>query len=183
MLRGEKVVLRPIERDDVEQIAGWEGDPEIWPQTSTLPYTPKSVADVLRDYDVEGSELLRSTDTEAPFAVTVDGELIGTVSLWGIDVHNRRGHLGITLGPDARGKGYGRDACRVLLGYAFRDRGLHRVQLEVLADNERALRAYAAAGFVEEGRMRDSAWVHGRFVDEVYMSVLSTDPGRPGGAP
>jgi RimJ/RimL family protein N-acetyltransferase len=178
MLRGDKVVLRPIERDDVETLATWDHDYDTWPQTSWEPYVPKTVDDLLKAYDGEEESGYRATATTAPFAVTVDDELVGSGALWGIDSHNRRAHLGITLGPDDRGKGYGSDTCRVLLRYAFVDRGLHRVQLEVLADNEAAVRAYLAAGFREDGRMRESAWVVGRYVDELHMSVLSTDPGR-----
>lgn len=93
--------------------------------------------------------------------------------LHGIDRHNMNGGLGITLLPAARGRGLGPDAIRVLLRYAFRDRGLHRVQLEVLADNAPAIAAYRRVGFVEDGRRREAAWVDGRFVDEVVMSVLA----------
>ena len=176
MLRGEKVVLRAIERADVETLAVWDQEYETWPQVTYAPYAPRSTADVLKAYDDGDAEAgYRASDTSVPFAVVVDDVLVGAISLWGIDTHNRRAHLGIGLGAPYRGMGYGTDACRVLLRYAFVDRGLHRVQLEVLADNERALRTYRAAGFVEDGRMRASAWVEGRFVDEVVMSVLATD--------
>ena len=178
MLRGDKVVLRPIERDDIETLVAWDHDYDTWPQVNWSPYVPRSVADVLKEYDGDEESDYRAGDTSAPFAVTVDDGLVGTAGLWGIDTHNRRAHLGISLRPESRGLGYGSDACRVVLRYAFVDRGLHRVQLEVLADNEAALRAYRAVGFEQDGRLRESAWVTGRFVDEVYMSVLATDPGR-----
>ena len=178
MLRGAKVVLRAVERDDVEVLAGWAQDYDTWPQVTDKPYVPKTVADTLRAFDAEGSEDYRATGKHVPFAITAADQLVGGVALWDIDLHNRCGHLGISLGPDFRGLGYGSDACRVLLRYAFVDRGLHRVQLEVLADNTTALTSYRAVGFVEEGRMRESAWVTGAFVDEVYMSVLATDGPR-----
>ena len=50
------------------------------------------------------------------------------------------------------------------------------MSLEVLADNEPAVRCYRASGFVEEGRLRDDAWVDGRFADVLRMAVLATDP-------
>jgi len=176
MLRGELVALRGIERDDIEVLAGWEHVHETWPEVNWSPFVPKSLEDTLKDYDGDEESPFRASEKFVPFAVTVDDELVGSVCLWEIDLHNRRAHLGILLGPAFRGRGYGTDACRVLLRYAFVDRGLHRVQLEVLATNTAALRAYQKAGFVEDGRMRKSAWVRGAFVDEVYLSVLSTDP-------
>ena len=59
---------------------------------------------------------------------------------------------------------------RLLLDYAFRIRNLRRVWLEVHAANERAIRAYKACGFVEEGRMRGHVWLAGRYVDNVIMA-------------
>ena len=173
VLRGERVVLRAIERNDVELLHEWGGDPTTWALTSAHAWTPQSTADALKDYD-EGKRW-RASDSGVPFAVEAEGRLAGSVSLWAIDTLSRNGHLGISLGPHARGRGWGSDACRVLLRYAFLHRGLHRVQLEVLADNAAAVRAYEAVGFVHEGRRRESAWVDGVFVDELVMSVLQRE--------
>jgi len=181
VLRGERVVLRAVERADVPLLHSWSQEYDEWPLVNEAAYVPVALTDAFKDYD-EG-RAWRADDRAVPFAVEAGGALVGSVSLWGIDLHNRKGHLGISLGPPARGRGYGSDACRVLLRYAFHDRGLRRVQLEVLADNEPALRAYRAAGFVEDGRLRDDAWVAGRWVDQLVMSALAPElpPGPPPG--
>jgi RimJ/RimL family protein N-acetyltransferase len=49
---------------------------------------------------------------------------------------------------------------------------IHRLELTVIAANERAIRAYARAGFVREGTKRDSLMIDGSYVDEIYMSKL-----------
>ena len=174
MLSGERVVLRALQRDEVEVVAAWEQVPETHRQADDTPWVPRTTAQVLKDYD-EG-KAFHTDRKQVFFVVAVDGEPVGGISLWGIDTHNRKAHLGITTAP--RGRGHGTDAIRVLLHYAFADRGLHRVQLEVLADNAPAIACYRRAGFVEEGRTRDDSWVAGRFVDGLVMGVLSTDPGR-----
>lgn len=173
MLRGELVALRGIERDDIPTLHAWDSAHDTWPEVSWSPYVPKSLDDVLKAYDGDEESTFRAGDSFVPFAVVVDDELVGSVNLWGVDLHNRRAHLGISIGPEHRNRGYGTDACRVLLRYAFVDRGLHRVQLEVLAGNAAARAAYEKAGFVVDGVMRESAWVRGAFVDEVYMSALA----------
>ena len=175
MLTGDLVTLRGIERDDFPALQSWAQAYDTWPEVNVQPLTTKTIADTLAEYDDKTSARFRSDDTKVPFAVTVADELVGSIGLWGIDQFNRGGHLGITIGPSYRGKGYGTDACRVLLRFAFVDRGLHRVQLETLSSNLAGQRAYAKAGFVVDGVLRQSAWARGELVDEVIMSVLSTD--------
>lgn len=161
-----QVRLRGLVRDDVPVIASWSTR-ESWEDVSPAPWTGRTAEQALAEWDA------RPASDDVRFGVEVDGQLVGSVSLWNVDLHNRNGHLGIVLAPAARGRGYGSAACRALVDYAFSERGLHRVQLEVLATNEAAIRAYLAVGFVEEGRLRESAWVRGGFVDEVIMSVLN----------
>ena len=175
MLKGELVTLRPVEREDIETLHAFDSAYATWPQINYSPYAPKSLDEVLKAYDGDEESAYRGSDSFVPFTVLADDEVVGTTCYWGIDLHNRRAHLGIGLGAEFRGKGYGTDATRVMLHYAFVDRGFHRVQLEVLASNTAAIRSYEKAGFVVDGTMRESAWVRGAFEDEIYMSVLRSD--------
>lgn len=175
-LTGELVTLRTIEREDIETLHAFDAAYDTWPELNYTPFAPKSLHEVVAAFEGEDESAYRGHDGFSPFAVVVDEEVAGMCCFWGIDLHNRRAHLGIGIGEDFRGRGIGTDATRVMLRYGFVDRGLHRVQLEVLATNTAAIRAYEKAGFREDGRMRESAWVRGAFVDEIYMSVLSTDP-------
>jgi len=102
----------------------------------------------------------------------VDGEVIGQADLHGIDHFNRRCELGIEIGREYWGKGFGQDTVRTLVEYAFEHLNMNRVGLQVLAEDPRAVGAYRKAGFVEEGRIRQHAWVRGRYEDELVMSVL-----------
>jgi len=77
------------------------------------------------------------------------------------------------------GRGFGTDATRLAVRYGFREMGLHRIELHVLAYNERALAAYQRVGFVVEGRRRDAVFHDGRWHDEVLMAVLRSDPITP----
>ena len=88
------------------------------------------------------------------------------------------------FGREYIGRGYGTDAMRVIVGYGFREMGLHRIQLGVAPFNPAGIRAYEKAGFVEEGRYRESVLHDGRWYDEVLMSILDHEwaarrsPGR-----
>jgi RimJ/RimL family protein N-acetyltransferase len=171
MLSGERVVLRPTTPDDYPALYAWRIDVASWANASSRPLWPLTYPD-FRDW----YERVVRDDTCAEFAVEVDGTLAGRCGLFDVDALARTAQLGIALGPEHRGKGYGRDAVRVLVDYAFTHRNLRRVWLECLAVNTAALRAYVAAGFTEEGRLREHAWVEGTYVDAVRMAVLRDDP-------
>jgi len=91
---------------------------------------------------------------------------------------------GLPLGREYIGRGYGSDATRVMVDYGFREMGLHRIQLSVISFNRAGIRAYEKAGFIEEGRHRESVLHDGRWYDDVLMSILDHEwaarrsPGR-----
>lgn len=82
---------------------------------------------------------------------------------------------------------------RVLCVYGFQIRGLHRLSIETLGDNDAMIRVAQKAGFVLEGVLRRAAWIEGGFVDEVVFGLLADEwagtwtagslPGRPAVAP
>ncbi|MBO0774458.1 MAG: GNAT family N-acetyltransferase, partial [Actinobacteria bacterium] len=120
------------------------------------------------------------------FAIETLGDppvLIGNLGLWGTRPKDRCASLGIALGREHIGRGYGTDAMRVIVDYGFREMGLHRIQLNVAPFNRGGIRAYLKAGFVEEGRRRESVLHDGRWYDEVLMSILDHEwaARRPSG--
>jgi RimJ/RimL family protein N-acetyltransferase len=108
-------------------------------------------------------------------------ELLGMAMLWGIDAHNRRAHVGISLRPRFHSMGYGTDVLETLCAYAFSYLGLHRLQLETLADNEAMIGAATHAGFRIEGTAREHSWVAGRFADDVTLGILADEWKLGGG--
>jgi RimJ/RimL family protein N-acetyltransferase len=169
VLTGDRVVLRPFGPSDVEPLWRARLDPLTWAQTEEAPLSPEPLE------AQQARSASPSTGSAARFAVDVDGVLAGRAGLFGVDDLARTGEVGLLLLPEHRGQGIGQDVLRVLLRYAFRSRNLRRVHLQTLASNERALGAYRAVGFVEEGRLREHAWVEGAYEDIVVMAVLRAD--------
>ena len=169
MLTGERVVLRPFLPADVEPLWRSRLDPMTWAQTTELPYVPEPL-EAYRERHAK-----RGQGPNAEFAVEVDGELVGRGALFGVDDLTRTAEVGLSILPPHQGKGHGQDVLRVLLGYGFRSRNLRRIHLQTLAANTPALRCYLAVGFVEEGRLREHAWVEGGYDDVVLMAVLRAD--------
>ena len=102
-----------------------------------------------------------------------EDRLIGFISLYLPVVHGCDAWVGIGIGDrEFWGRGYGTDAMRVILRYAFTELNLHRVSLGLHAYNQRALRSYEKAGFQLEGRVRGEGLREGQRFDAIYMGIL-----------
>lgn len=173
MLRGDRVGLRARHQADVPVLHSELYDDVVTrSRADTRPWRPINPGSVASPFAVTDP-----TDDAAVFSVVelTGGDLAGEALLWNIDPHNRTAHLGISLRPAFRGRGLGTDVVRVLCTYGFAVRGLHRLQVDTLADNAAMIAAAVRVGFVLEGTLRRSAWVHGEFVDEVVLGLLATE--------
>lgn len=172
MLRGEKTGLRARYDSDVPVLhAGLYDDVETRVRADSRPWSPVPPGSG-SPYQVTGPD-----EHAAVFSVVelATGELAGDALLWNIDLHNRAAHIGISLLPAFRGRGLGTDITRVLCHYGFAIRGLHRLQIETLADNEAMIHSAVQAGFTREGTLRGSAWVSGDFADEMILGLLAAE--------
>lgn len=176
MLHGEQVTLRKVRQDELPTVYAWRYDVDTWLLTEIEPYVVPTFERFVADWTAP------SADAEPTFGIEADGRLVGTCSLWGLDLHNRFAHVGMAVGSaEHRGQGAGRDALAVITDYGFRLRGLHRLQLETLSVNEAMVRTALSVGYQEEGRLRDKAWVAGRFTDEVVFGLLAEEWHGKGG--
>lgn len=103
------------------------------------------------------------------------GRFIGYVRLHSLVSADRRAALAIGIeDPAYLGKGYGAEAIKLVLTFAF-ERGLHRISLRVLASNARAVACYRKCGFIEEGRERETAFVGNAWQDDLIMGILDRE--------
>lgn len=173
MLRGERIGLRARQETDLPVLMDeLYNDVEMKSRADSRPWVPKPVDAKTGPYAVDDLP-----DTVACFSVVElqSKKLVGEAVLWGIDVHNRFAHLGLSIRPLYRGQGLASDIVRVMCHYGFDIRGFNRLQIETLVDNEPMRRAAVAAGFSLEGTLRGGAWVVGSFVDEVVYGLLADE--------
>lgn len=116
----------------------------------------------------------------APFSIVevATDTLAGDITLWAIDTYNRSAHIGMALRPAYQRKGLGGEALRLVCDYAFAVLGLHRLQVETLADNAAMLRTAERLGFRRELVHREKAWILGSFLDEVVLGLLATEHAK-----
>jgi diamine N-acetyltransferase len=171
VLQGKRVTLRPVEQDDQALIAEWRSQSHVL--AGLFSHDPPSLAqqqEWFDDYCEREDELLFVIET-------VDGVAVGTAGLTRIDHKNRKAEYGRMLIGDRTylHQGLASEATRLLLGYAFGLLKLHRVYLEVLSDNDEAIRMYKRCGFRVEGRRRDAHFALGEYHDVLGMAILQSD--------
>jgi RimJ/RimL family protein N-acetyltransferase len=190
MLISETVLLRPRVREDVvvlHRLAA--SDPTLHQRTSYEPWAPRSLEQELARYDAQLGEppdplnALFTVEARVASGRIAHGDVVGEASVWGVNPHQRSGHVGLSLVAEARGLGLGTDIVRVLCDYGFRVRGLHRLSCQTLASNAPMIRAAEAAGFVREGQLRSSSWVDGGWDDDVLLGLLRDEWSPPVGPP
>lgn len=175
-LRTERLVLRAFRPEDAAARAELGQDAAIVRMFGGTP----AWSGVRPMTEAQGRSWYRAVTSGghpgANWAVDLDGRFIGTARLHDVREEDRKARYAIgVLDSSLHGIGIGREITARVLRYAFDDLHLHRVDLRVLAYNERAIRCYRACGFVEEGRERESAYVDGRWHDDVIMGVLRRD--------
>lgn len=170
MIIGEKTRLRAIERSDIPAFLRWFNDPEVR-SNLTATWPPSQAGEEIWFEKQLGDENRHNLAIE-----TAEGVHIGVLGFHEMDWKNRCAGCGIVIGEKAFwDQGYGTDALQTLLRFAFDELNLHRVFLHVFDFNERGIRCYEKVGFLHEGRLRQSRFTGGRYVDDLVMTVLRDD--------
>lgn len=168
MLRGPRLLLRPPRDSDQADRLRWGRDPEFRRAVGGDPReTPPLTEEEVRRWYEEVSQ-----DCFC-WIIDLEGTCIGTARLHSLDEANGCARFAIGIfSPRFWGQGYGAEATRLVLCYAFVELKLHRVDLRVLAFNERAIRCYERCGFLQEGVEREGSLIGGVWQTDVLMSIL-----------
>jgi RimJ/RimL family protein N-acetyltransferase len=172
---GALVALGPPRRELLATYLRWRNDFDVMRQLGDV--EPLTLAQEIARYEALAgdADTIRFTIYELPGM-----RPIGSTSFNDIDWAGRAAQFSILIGEaDARGKGYGTEATRLMLDYAFTALGLHSVWLRVFAFNPAARRAYEKAGFREFARRGAAQHMGGTYWDVIYMDCLATDFDSP----
>jgi RimJ/RimL family protein N-acetyltransferase/predicted N-acetyltransferase YhbS len=171
-IKGERVLLRPLQESDLEEsLRVWT--PELRHMYGGSLIAAAGPIEARRQGRRAWFERVQRGAEGHCFAIEADGRYIGHVHIDAIDEQSQSGRYRVGIdNPEYWGKGYGTEAGRLMLRYAFETLGLHRVSLRVAAYNARAIRCYEKCGFRHEGIERDSFFVDGKWHDDVLMAIL-----------
>lgn len=165
------IYIRKIEARDTENILRWRNSDGVARNFIYRQMLTKQTHEKWLNTHVASGKVAQFIIEEAHRHLPV-----GSVYLRDIDHEHKKAEFGIFIGEDtARGKGYGAQATRLILKYAFKELNLNKVFLRVFAHNKNAIKCYLNVGFKEEGLFRDDVLIDGKFYDMIFMSILKAD--------
>jgi RimJ/RimL family protein N-acetyltransferase len=175
LFTGQKICLAPIDYEkDPEFESKWTHDAEYMRMLYLEPMRPLTPTQIKKKYEkiekkmAESKSLLYFT-----IRCLEDDRLIGFVRLYWIEWTNGNGIIEIGIGDSKdRRQGYGSEAIKLLLRYAFAEMNLFRLAAIIPEYNQVALHVFAEAGFVEEVRRRQALNRDGRRWDLIHLGIL-----------
>jgi ribosomal-protein-alanine N-acetyltransferase len=172
-LRGSTVVVRPVAPGDAPgllnlYLANREFFEPWWPERPPDFYTLERQRDLIEREIAE-----RRLGVREVFTIrNLDGDVVGRMALNDlIRGVFQSGHLGYDVGREHNGRGYATEAVRLVVGYGFRELGLHRVQAATMIENARSQRVLEKAGFRREGVALRYLRIAGAWQDHVIFAV------------
>ena len=165
------IAIRAATPDDVDFLAGLYADADVRPFLAAA-----------GSYDRDGvaRKVAQDPETGGVMIVELDGEPAGAMA-W--DLQNRRSGIvevsGLAVDPRFRGRHLADDAARLLQHHLIRERGFHRIELEIYGFNERALRHAERSGFVHEGVKRKAYRRDDGWADGVLYAIVEEDLDEP----
>lgn len=169
------IFLRELQEKDAPLMYEWMHDPEI-----QIRFQKRMMEKTLEDAENFCRSAVLSSKLEngqnLHFAIVNDqDEYLGTISLKKIDCDNKSAEYAISTRRKAHGTGVAKASTGLILKKAFKEYGLHRVYLNVLADNKPAIRLYEKCGFVFEGESREHLILEGKYINLKQYGILENE--------
>lgn len=165
-----RLVLRWISENDIDGLYDVFSDPQVMRYWSTPPLPNREAAAAMQREIAEGN--LRETMIKWGLALRESNQVIGTTTLFNLNLDNGRAELGYAMGRAYWGKGYMHEALQALLSHAFEVLELRRLEADVDPRNAASIRTLERLGFQREGFLRERWHVNGEIQDALFYGLL-----------
>ena len=165
-----KISLRPLEPGDIDLLYQWENNMEIWEISNTrVPYSRY----ILSEYIKNSARDIYETKQLRLIIEDKQNRAIGAVDLFDFDPFNQRAGVGILIHfPEDRNKGFAFDALQALENYAISSLGVAQLYANIASGNERSIRLFKKAGFVEAGIKKKWLKTTSGWKDEIMFQKI-----------
>ena len=166
---GKNIYLSPISENDREYYYLWMNDPSITDNIG------RSDAITTEQSNKKWFEEAMQAK-KIVFTIISNDKPIGCCGINDINYTHRTCEIYIYIGDlSERGKGYGKEAIRLLMQFIFGSLNMNSIMLRVFSFNKRAISLYRKVGFREIGRRRSGYYLGGKYYDIVFMDLLKTE--------
>jgi len=169
-LKGQHVTLRPLTENDANSnYLNWMTNPEInrYLESRFQRHTIESLKAFIRE---------KTDDPALVFLAIIENNTqkhIGNIKLGPIHPVHRHADIGIVIGEKtAWGRGYAKEAIKLISEYAFDELNLHKLTAGYYSPNHGSGKSFEAVGFKEIGRRHDHFNLDGQFVDDVLLELI-----------
>lgn len=173
LLIGENIKLTAIKESDYEVIDDWFNDIGFLRHYDILPAIPQTSNTVRKTIE----DFINSNNS-CIFAIRLlkTNQILGVIGFLDIIWSSSVATFFIGIGENSYvGRGMGREAIELLLDFGFNELNLHRIQLNVISYNHRAIRAYEKVGFIKEGSYRELVHRDGKRYDLLLYGMLKSE--------
>jgi RimJ/RimL family protein N-acetyltransferase len=173
-LESERLTLRPFAEGDFEAFAEIQAAPET---AQWLYNEPRTRDEARAHFARKGHPALEREDDWMDCAMIEreSGLLVGDLAFHWVSAEHRTGEIGYTVAPGHKGKGYATEGARVLLDWAFRDAGFHRVIGRIEPRNVASARVLEKLGMRREALFVENEWVKGEWQSEAVYAILERE--------
>lgn len=167
----EKVILRAVEKEDLELLHEMINSPTI--ENMVVGWNMP----ISKEKQEEWYKSINDTDDKITYTIEYEGKAIGMCTISNIDWKNRNANIGIKICDDLnyRNKGIGTLTVKIMLKYCFEELGLNRVYTSVLEYNIPSQKLFEKCGFILEGRQRESIYKNNKYNDLLIYGMLKKE--------
>lgn len=176
MIKGKKVSLRPLEKEDIYKIVEWRNQEGVRTNFLDSGLLSKYAQEAWYEQYQKHFQQYQKYNDRLIFAIEAENQYIGITWLYDINHRNQNATIGMLIGDkNFWGKGYGTDAIWALTRYAFDEMNLRRINGYIVEYNKGSLRMVEKNGYKVEGCMRKAYYAHSQFWDVKVVGILKEE--------
>ena len=167
-IKTERLLLRRFTPEDAQPMfERWANDEQVtryltWDPHGTMEVTKERVAAWCAGYEKADFYL---------WAIELDGELVGSISVVNYDERSQRAEIGYCMGVAWWGQGVMTEAAGAVIDFLFAEVGCNRVEIDHLLENPASGRVAQKCGLTKEGVRREFFNKNGVFHDDVIYAI------------
>jgi len=163
-IKNDIIQLRIAEPNDADLVYRWENDMEVWRDSETrVPYSMRQIESfLLNNNDLVSEKQLRIIIEDAK-----NNTAVGCIDIYDYDEFNSRAGIGVLIDKKYRGKGYAKNAIKLLSDYCFNTLLLNQIYALVLASNLKSVLLFESLGFERCGVKKQWYKTSEGFIDQI----------------